>query len=108
MTNDQWKLWEESMALAPEITTAMFNARVKEMTQTEVVDLSRCLLTVTRCIESLAAGRITEKRDVEDLADLTMSMMSGMYGRLMGLARAYDTLITKQVMLEAELASTGK
>jgi hypothetical protein len=35
-------------------------------------------------------------------------MMSGMYGRLMGLAKAYDTLITKQVMLEAELASTGK
>ena len=108
MTNDQWKLWEDSMKLAPEITTAMFNARVKEMTQAEVVDMSRCLLSVTRCIESLAAGRITDKRDVEELADLTLNMMSGMYGRLMGLARAYDALITKQVMLEAELASTGK
>jgi hypothetical protein len=108
MTNDQWKIFEDSMANAPGITMEMFNARVKEMTQAEVVDMSRCLLSVTRCIESLAAGRITEKRDVEDLADLTMSMMSGMYGRLMGLARAYDTLITKQVMLEAELASTGK
>jgi hypothetical protein len=108
MTNDQWKIFEDSMANAPGITMEMFNARVKEMTQAEVVDMSRCLLSVTRCIESLAAGRITEKRDVEDLADLTMSMMSGMYGRLMGLARAYDALITKQVMLEAELASTGK
>jgi len=108
MTNDQWKLWEDSMKLAPEITTAMFNARVREMTQAEVVDMSRCLLSVTRCIESLAAGRITDKRDVEELADLTLNMMSGMYGRLMGLARAYDALITKQVMLEAELASTGK
>jgi len=108
MTNDQWKIFEDSMANAPRITMEMFNARVKEMTQAEVVDMSRCLLSVTRCIESLAAGRITEKRDVEDLADLTLSMMSGMYGRLMGLAKAYDTLITKQVMLEAELASTGK
>lgn len=108
MTNDQWKIFEDSMANAPGITMEMFNARVKEMTQAEVVDMSRCLLSVTRCIESLAAGRITDKRDVEDLADLTLNMMSGMYGRLMGLAKAYDTLITKQVMLEAELASTGK
>ena len=96
------------MANAPGISMEMFNARVKVMTLAEVVDMSRCLLSVTRCIESLAAGRITDKRDVEDLADLTLSMMSGMYGRLMGLAKAYDTLITKQVMLEAELASTGK
>ena len=108
MTNDQWKIFEDSMANAPRITMEMFNARVKEMTQAEVVDMSRCLLSVTRCIESLAAGRITDKRDVEELADLTLNMMSGMYGRLMGLAKAYDTLITKQVMLEAELASTGK
>lgn len=108
MTNDQWKIFEDSMANAPRITMEMFNARVREMTQAEVVDMSRCLLSVTRCIESLAAGRITDKRDVEDLADLTLNMMSGMYGRLMGLAKAYDTLITKQVMLEAELASTGK
>jgi hypothetical protein len=108
MTNDQWKIFEDSMANAPGITMEMFNARVKEMTQAEVIDLSRCLLTVTRCLDSMGQGRMTDQHDLADLAELTLNMMSGLYGRLMGLAKAYDTLITKQVMLEAELASTGK
>jgi hypothetical protein len=38
----------------------------------------------------------------------TFSTLAGLYGRLMGLAKAYDTLITKQVVLEAELAASGK
>jgi hypothetical protein len=38
----------------------------------------------------------------------TFSTLAGLYGRLMGLGKAYDSLITKQVVLEAELASTGK
>jgi len=108
MTNDQWKIFEDTLNTAPDITLAMFNARVKEMTQQEVVDLTRCLLTVTRCVESMGAGRMTDERDLMDLAELTLSMMSGLYGRLMGLAKAYDTLITKQVVLEAELAASGK
>ena len=108
MTNDQWKIFEDTLKTAPDITNAMFNARIKEMTQTEVVDLTRCLLTVTRCVESMGAGRMTDERDLMDLAELTLSMMGGLYGRLMGLARAYDTLITKQVVLEAELAASGK
>jgi hypothetical protein len=108
MTNDQWKIFESSMSQAPEIVEAMFNAHVKEMTQAEVIDLSRCLMTVTRCLDSMGQGRMTDERDLQDLAELTLNMMSGLYGRLMGLARAYDTLITKQVMMEAELASAGK
>lgn len=108
MTNDQWEIFENTVKQAPQITEAMFNARVKEMTQAEVIDLSRCLLTVTRCLDSMGQGRMTDQHDLADLAELTLNMMSGLYGRLMGLAKAYDTLITKQVMLEAELASTGK
>jgi hypothetical protein len=56
----------------------------------------------------MGVGRMTDEHDLMELADLTLSMMSGLYGRLMGLAKAYDTLITKQVVLEAELAASGK
>ena len=108
MTNDQWEIFENTVKQAPEITELMFHARVTEMTQAEVSDLSRCLLTVTRCLDSMGQGRMTDPDDLADLAQLSLNMMSGLYGRLMGLAKAYATLITKQVMMEAELASTGK
>ena len=108
MTNDQWKLWEDSMALAPEITQEMFTTRRVEMTQGESIDLARVLLSNCQVLQHLESGGTLSPDDMAMAMNTTFSTIAGLYGRLMGLAKAYDSLITKQVVLEAELAASGK
>jgi hypothetical protein len=108
MTNDQWKLWEDSMALAPEITQDMFNTKRVEMTEMESIDLARVLQSTSGILNHLQDGGRLSETDMKVAVETTVNLIAGMYGRLMGLAKAYDTLITKQVVLEAELAASGK
>lgn len=106
MTNDQWKAFEESMRIAPEITRKMYNPAVMEMTEVESMSLAHALLCAVEALQYAHSNAKTEQ--LRDTLDLTMSMMSGMYGRLLGIARAYDKSVTAQTLLEAELASVGK
>ena len=108
MTRDQWKAFEESLHLAPEITREMYTGR-PEMTQTELVDISRTLYTACAALKMVQDGNdLSNDDDREAFCSTHFALISGLYGRLMGLARAYDESITKQAVLEAELATTGK
>ena len=108
MTNDQWKLWEQSMNMAPEITQQMYTTTRVEITQQESIDIARVLLSNCQVLNHLERGGTLSPEDMAVAMNTTFSTLAGLYGRLMGLGRAYDNLITKQVVLEAELASTGK
>lgn len=109
MTRDQWKVWEDSLHLAPEIMVEMYKPGHMEVTEDESLDLARAVRTgaMALTLASRPDARISQQ-ELEVLVDTTISMVAGLYGRLMGLAKAYDEAITKQVVLEAELATTGK
>ena len=108
MTNDQWKLFEQSMNLAPEITQQMYTTTRVEITQQESIDIARVLLSNCQVLNHLERGGTLSPEDMADAMNNTFSTLAGLYGRLMGLGKAYDALVTKQVVLEAELASSGK
>ena len=108
MTNDQWKNFESSLHMAPEITQSMYTVIRKEMSQQESVDLARVLLSNCQVLQHLERGGTLSPDDMAMAMNTTFSTIAGLYGRLMGLAKAYDSLITKQVVLEAELAASGK
>ena len=108
MTNEQWKAFEDTLHLAPEVTVEMYNGR-PEMTNMELIDISRTLHAGCSALQAVEQGY--KFRDVEEqamFAQSHFSLLAGLYGRLMGLAKAYDEAITKQAVLEAELATTGK
>ena len=107
MTNDQWKLFESSLHLSPAITQKMYTAR-PEMTEQESIDIARVLLSNCQVLQHLQNGGTLSPEDMAEAMNNTFSTLAGLYGRLMGLGKAYDALVTKQVVLEAELASTGK
>lgn len=109
MTRDQWKLFENSMEMAPDILQEMYNTDRVEMTEGESLDLARAVRAGTTALYLVNQpnAKATEQ-DINMVVETTISMIAGMYGRLMGLARAYDEAITKQAVLEAELATTGK
>jgi len=108
MTNDQWKIFESSLHMAPEIAQSMYTVIRKEMTERESVDLARVLLSNCQVLQHLESGGTLSPDDMAMAMNTTFSTIAGLYGRLMGLAKAYDSLITKQVVLEAELAASGK
>ena len=108
MTNDQWKLWEQSMNMAPKITQQMYTTTRVEITQQESIDIARVLLSNCQVLNHLERGGTLSPEDMALAMNTTFSTLAGLYGRLMGLGKAYDALVTKQVVLEAELASTGK
>ena len=108
MTNDQWKIFESSLHMAPEIAQSMYAVTRKEITERESIDLARVLLSNCQVLQHLQDGGKLSPDDMEMAMQTTFSTIAGLYGRLMGLAKAYDTLITKQVVLEAELAASGK
>ena len=108
MTNDQWKIFESSLHMAPEISQSMYNLTRKEMTERESIDLARVLLSNCQVLAHLEGGGTLSSDEMEMAMNTTFSTIAGLYGRLMGLAKAYDALITKQVQLEAELAISGK
>ena len=111
MTRDQWKMWEESMRLAPEILTEMYKPGHMEVTQEESLDLARAVRAGTAALTVATEPGMIDKVSDEELrmlVDTSVSLIAGLYGRLMGLAKAYDEAITKQTVLEAELATTGK
>ena len=107
MTNDQWKLFESSLHLSPDITKRMYTVR-PEIGQQESIDIARVLLSNCQVLQHLENGGTLSPEDMSMAMNTTFSTLAGLYGRLMGLGKAYDNLITKQVVLEAELASTGK
>ena len=108
MTNDQWNLFEQSMSMAPEITQTMYTTKKVEMDQTESLDLARVILSGITVLNHLQRGGSLTPQEMDTAMDDINRLISALYGRLMGLAKAYDSLVTKQVVLEAELASTGK
>jgi len=108
MTNDQWKMWNDSMALAPRILVDMFNTKRVEMTEMESIDLARVLQSTSGILNHLHDGGRLSETDMKVAVETTVNLIAGMYGRLMGLAKAYDDLVTKQVVMEAELAASGK
>jgi hypothetical protein len=107
MTNDQWQDFEQSMHLAPEECKIMYT-HDREMTHVELVRLTTSLLSCSELLNHMCQKKQVNQDEFNDTAGLVNAMLSAMYGRLMGLAKKCDTLITKQVVLEAELASTGK
>ena len=106
MTESQWKQFEQSLSLAPEVALKMYKPSKMEMTETESISLARALLTASELMNHFMLTSKDAK--LQDTLELSMSIMSGMYGRVMGLAHAYDKAVTAQTVLEAELASTGK
>ena len=109
MTRDQWKVWEDSLHLAPEIMVEMYKPDRMELTESESVDLARAVRTGAMALTLASQPNVQiSQQELDTLVDTTISMVAGLYGRLMGLAKAYDEAITKQTVLEAELATTGK
>ena len=109
MTRDQWKVWEDSLHLAPEIMVEMFKPHRMEMTESESLDLARTVRTAAMALTlSAQPGAKVSQQELDTLVDTTITMIAALYGRTMGLAKAYDEAVTKQAVLEAELATTGK
>ena len=106
MTKDQWKLFEHSMKTAPDITRRMYKPSVMEMTEGESASLAHALLCAAEMLQYQYDK--ANNSDLKETLEVTMNMMSGMYGRLLGMANAYDKAVTAQTLLEAELASVGK
>ena len=109
MTRDQWKVFENSLDLAPEVMQEMYKPLRMEITEQESLDLARAVRTAAMAL-TLAAqpGAKVSQQELDVLVDTTISMIAALYGRTMGLAKAYDEAVTKQAVLEAELATTGK
>jgi hypothetical protein len=109
MTRDQWKLWEDSMSLAPDIVREMYTTRNISVSEMESLDLARTIRSAAAALNAATTpGANISPDDLMQVADITLNLVAGMYGRLMGLGRAYDEAVTKQTVLEAELATTGK
>ena len=109
MTRNQWKVFEDSLHLAPEIVTEMYKPDRMELTESESVDLARVVRTSAMALTLASQPNVKiSQQELEMLVDTTISTIAGLYGRVMGLAKAYDEAITKQTVLEAELATTGK
>jgi hypothetical protein len=106
MTESQWNEVVRSLEIAPDITQKMFDPPQMELTKHEVISLGHALLCSTEMLN--AQGQMSDNKALTDTIDITVSMIAGLYGRLLGLARAYDKSVTAQTILEAELASTGK
>lgn len=107
MTNDQWNAFEDSMHLAPDVCKIMYTVN-SEVTHDEVIRLTSSLLSCTELLNSMCQNKVVPQLQFNEMAELLNSLLAAMYGRLMGLAKQYDGLVTKQVLLEAELASAGK
>ena len=109
MTRDQWKVWENSLDLAPEVMQEMYKPHRMEITEQESLDLARAVRTAAMALTVAAEpGTKVSQQELDVLVESTISMIAGLYGRCMGLAKAYDEAVTKQAVLEAELATTGK
>ena len=109
MTRDQWKVWEDSLDLAPEVMQEMYKPLRMEITEQESLDLARAVRTAAMALTVAAQpGTKVSQQELDVLVESTISMIAGLYGRCMGLAKAYDEAVTKQAVLEAELATTGK
>jgi hypothetical protein len=109
MTRDQWKVWEDSMSLAPDIVREMYTAPNMSISEGESIDLARAIRSAAASLNlATTPGVEITPEELMQVADLTLNMLAGLYGRLMGLGRAYDEAVTKQTVLEAELATTGK
>jgi len=109
MTRDQWKVFEDSLHLAPEIVTEMYKPDRMEVSEGESVDLARVVRTSAMALTLAARPDVQiSQQELDMLVDTTISTIAALYGRVMGLAKAYDEALTKQVVLEAELATTGK
>ena len=109
MTRDQWKAFEDSLTVAPDIMQEMYNTDRMELTEVESVDLARAVRTgaLALCLATDPNSKASQQ-DITLVVETTISLIAGLYGRCMGLAKAYDEAITKQAVLEAELATTGK
>ena len=109
MTRNQWKVFEDSLHLAPEVMQEMYRPDRMELTESESVDLARVVRTSAMALTLASQPNVKiSQQELEMLVDTTISTIAGLYGRVMGLAKAYDEAITKQTVLEAELATTGK
>lgn len=109
MTRDQWETFNKSLDLAPEVMLEMYNSEKMEMTEMESLDLARAIQSGAMALHLASDPRAhISAEELNILAEASISLIAGLYGRLMGLAKAYDEAITKQAVLEAELATTGK
>ena len=109
MTRDQWETFNKSLDLAPDVMLEMYKPHRMEITEEESLDLARAVRTAAMAL-TLAAqpGAKVSQQELDTLVESTISMIAALYGRTMGLAKAYDEAVTKQAVLEAELATTGK
>ena len=109
MTRDQWETFNKSLDLAPDVMLEMYKPHRMEITEEESLDLARAVRTAAMAL-TLAAqpGAKVSQQELDTLVESTISMIAALYGRMMGLAKAYDEAVTKQAVLEAELATTGK
>jgi hypothetical protein len=109
MTRDQWKVWEDSMSLAPDIVREMYTTPHMSVSEMESVDLARAIRSAAGALNAATTpGVKVSPEELMQVADITLNLVAGLYGRLMGLGHAYDEAVTKQTVLEAELATTGK
>jgi hypothetical protein len=109
MTRDQWKVWEDSMSLAPDIVREMYAAPNMSISEGESIDLARAIRSAAASLNAATTpGVAITPEELMQVADLTLNLLAGLYGRVMGLGHAYDEAVTAQTVLEAELATTGK
>jgi hypothetical protein len=109
MTNDQWEFFEETLQAAPQLVQDMYRAKVTEIRQDEMAKLTTAVLYCVEALEAFAASpNGVSQSDFAYLASSVERLVSAMYGRMLGIARSLDEAVTKQVVLEAELAAAGK
>lgn len=108
MTNDEWNTFEETLEHCPPIVVEMYTAPRLEMNRDEFVALTNAILVATTTMERLAHQKSVSQSDFVQFAGAMDRLFQGMYGRMLSLGRALDRSHTAQVLLEAELATTGK
>ena len=109
MTNDQWKHFEATLETAPGLVQDMYYANKPEINQDEATKLTIALLCCVEMMDDYAKkpDGISQEEFIGFSASVER-LMSAMYGRMLGIARRLDHAVTQQVVLEAELAATGK
>lgn len=94
MKPKEWKFFESTLAAAPPAFNEMYERRNEQFTFDEH-------LSMIQCLRQIHEGMEEEPTDSENTLSTILSMM---YGRLIGLAKKLQETQDSQTRLEAELA----
>jgi len=101
MTKDQWKTFDDSLAVSPDHVKQMVNRGT--MSHEESIGMTLAVFTLMNCGETLKLSN-EDNKDVQEFIETSMLMLGALYGRIHGACRILDNLVDENIQLQAENA----